>query len=362
MLEKINQYSRRIILPFLLLFIIVSISKQLFIFDCLSSILDTLYPILFGIVLALLFHPIVLKLNQKMKYCHAVCIVYIGVAVALFIFLAVFIPSFYRQLESIYINSGTIFEWFEQIFNILPNEIQNMKSTLITQGSSFLFDSLSNIVKQMIAMVIAYITAFFLAIDLPFVIRCIKKLVPNHSHIRNFYLTLNNIFYQYLVGTTIDLIFIVISCGIILKISHFPGAFLYASILALLNLWPYIGATLGFLLIVMVAILSFDQIPYVSLALVWIVQQFEANLLQPFIFQKTMDVRPFLAFVFVFLAQDLFGVIGVLLSPIFAAMAQIAFRSYMHTKTKDNIGEWKDIWYDFDEVMKEEDNKYKKKV
>ena len=43
-----------------------------------------------------------------------------------------------------------------------------------------------------------------------------------------------------------------------------------------------------------------------------------------------------------------------ILSPIFAAVAQIVFRSYLHSKTSDKVGEWEDIWRDFDEVMAEE--------
>ena len=41
-------------------------------------------------------------------------------------------------------------------------------------------------------------------------------------------------------------------------------------------------------------------------------------------------------------------------------MAQSGFRSYLHALTKDQVGEWEDIWYDFDEVMQEEADRYAK--
>ena len=72
------------------------------------------------------------------------------------------------------------------------------------------------------------------------------------------------------------------------------------------------------------------------------------------IFNRTMNVRPILTFVFIFISEAFFGVVGVILSPIFAAIAQIAFRSYLHCKTSDKVGDWDDIWRDFDEVMREE--------
>ena len=67
-----------------------------------------------------------------------------------------------------------------------------------------------------------------------------------------------------------------------------------------------------------------------------------------------MDVRPILTFAALFVGEALFGIVGVILSPILASIMQIAFRSYVHARSRDTIGQWEDIWYDFDDVMKEE--------
>ena len=74
---------------------------------------------------------------------------------------------------------------------------------------------------------------------------------------------------------------------------------------------------------------------------IFILQQIEGNLVQPMIFHKTMHVRPLLTFVFLFIMEAIFGIFGALLSPIAAAMTQIAIRSWMHSKTNDSIGKWK---------------------
>ncbi|MCI8540876.1 MAG: AI-2E family transporter, partial [Erysipelotrichaceae bacterium] len=83
----------------------------------------------------------------------------------------------------------------------------------------------------------------------------------------------------------------------------------------------------------------------------------EVNIVHRMIFHITIDVRPFLTFAALFVAEALFGSPGVLLSPILASIMQIAFRSYLHAKTRDTIGQWEDIWYDFDDVMKEEERR-----
>ena len=184
--------------------------------------------------------------------------------------------------------------------------------------------------------------------------RTAKKIVPNVTRVVTFYHTLSNIIYQYLAGTMLDLLFIIVSVGIVLSLYRFPNALLYAMILAFLNLFPYVGATLGLILIAIVAALSYPVFPWLAFAIVWSIQQIESNIIQPLIFNRTMNVRPLLTFVFIFISDAFFGVIGVILSPIFAAVAQIVFRSYLHSKTSDKVGEWEDIWRDFDEVMAEE--------
>ncbi len=110
---------------------------------------------------------------------------------------------------------------------------------------------------------------------------------------------------------------------------------------------------MGLVFVIVVGVLSYDQIPYITILLLWIIQQIESNFVQPMIFNKTMDVRPFLTFAALFVAEALFGIPGILLSPIFASIVQIAFRSYLYAKTKDSVGKWEDIWYDFDDVMKQ---------
>ena len=83
-------------------------------------------------------------------------------------------------------------------------------------------------------------------------------------------------------------------------------------ILALLNLFPYVGATLGLILIAAVAALHYDHYPWMMFFIVWSIQQIESNIIQPLIFNRTMNVRPLLTFVFIFISDAFFGVIGVI--------------------------------------------------
>ena len=60
--------------------------------------------------------------------------------------------------------------------------------------------------------------------------------------------------------------------------------FLYSVLLAFLNLFPYIGATIGIVLIGIIALLEYSSFPWVLFIVIFILQQIEGNLVQPMIF------------------------------------------------------------------------------
>lgn len=357
-LDSTAFYSKKIIFPILFLLLVILVLKQLNLFQRIVQIYQSTLPVFMGIVIAFLFQPVIDRLHRRFSTRMSVILVYVGTLLFIVLFLILMIPVIYSQLVDF---ARVVPMWVEKLealmekYHVAYGNLDALKSEYLQQGYLIVFDSLRNIMDTITRYGIAYITAFFISIDLDFWKRTAKKLIPNMHQFSTFYRTMSNIVYQYLVGTLLDLLFIIVSVGLVLYIAHFPNALLYAVILALLNLFPYIGATIGLILIAVVGALSYPQFPFLVFAIVWTIQQIESNIIQPMIFNRTMKVRPILTFVFIFLSEALFGVVGVILSPIFAAIAQIAFRSYLHSKTSDTVGEWEDIWQDFDEAMRQEE-------
>lgn len=339
------------------IFFIILITKQIGMYERIVSIYETCLPVLMGIVVAFLLQPVIDRLRKRVSTKTAVIIIYSVILISVVLFFILLIPVLYQQV----LDFVKVFpSWLEKIeqwvnrFQIPNLNISEMKEAYLSEGTIIVVDYVKSSMNNLTKYGITFITAFFISMDLDFWKRVIHKVHPNTKKISTFYQTMSNIVYQYLLGTFIDLLFITISVGIVLSLYQFPNGILYAVILALLNLFPYIGATIGLILIAIVGALSYDSFPFIMFVIVWVIQQIEANFIQPLIFNHTMNVRPVLTFVFIFISEAFFGVIGVILSPIFAAIAQIAFRSYLHAKTSDKVGEWEDIWYDFDEAMREE--------
>lgn len=356
-LEQTIKYANKLIPLVLFLLILILVLKQLDMYQRIVGIYKTCLPVFMGLIIAFLFQPLIDRLKHRFSTRVAVMIVYIGTFVIGCLLLLILIPVIYHQVvEFVKVVPG----WINKLeallgkYHIAYDNLDTLKQEYIQESYIIVIDSLRNTMDSCTKFGIAYITAFFISADMDFWKRTAKKIVPNVHQLSTFYLTMSNIVYQYLVGTFFDLLFIIISIGSVLYLFQFPNAILYAIILALMNLFPYIGATIGLIIIAIVGALSYSQFPFVAFAIVWTIQQIEANFIQPLIFNRTMNVRPILTFVFIFISEAFFGVIGVILSPIFAAIAQIAFRSYLHSKTSDKVGKWEDIWQDFDEAMKTE--------
>lgn len=352
-LFKTSLYFIPLIVALLLIIILL---KQISLYSKLVQLYHALFPLFGGVIIAFLLQPIIDRLTPHMKRKTAVVLVYVCILFLGFLLLLLFVPILYRQIVDFV---SLLPDWMEKIqhflnqHHMISERIANYQDHFMEEGTLMVIDSLRSFFGTTMNYAIAYITAFFISIDMDFFKHIVKRLYHDNHKLINFYKTMSNIIFQYLIGTILDLAFVSIVSAVILYAADFPNALLYAMILALSNLFPYIGPTVGLVFVIVVGVLSYDQIPYMTILLLWISQQIESNFVQPMIFNKTMDVRPILTFAALFVAEALFGIPGILLSPIFASIVQITFRSYLFTKSKDSVGKWEDIWYDFDDVMKE---------
>lgn len=352
-IQRVCKQNIEVLICILLLIFIL---KQLSLFILLKNICYSFVPIFVGLVLAFFLQPLIDRLKRHMKTSVAVLLVYGGIIFLLLFLGLIFIPILYRQVVDFI---QLIPEWLLKVeqwlthYQIQVSILNQFQSLFEEQGYQVVVSSLQLFFNESTKYAIAFCTAFFVSLDLDFWKRNIRKIYKNYDWISKFYKTMSTIIFQYLIGTLIDLAFVGILCGVVLYMFQFDNVLLYALILALSNLFPYIGPTIGLIIVVVASFLTYENVPYMMFLSIWIIQQVESNVIQPWIFTKALDVRPVLTFVSLFLAEALFGFIGIVLSPIFASIIQIAFRSYLHTKTKNTVGCWEDIWYDFDDVMDE---------
>ncbi len=119
-------------------------------------------------------------------------------------------------------------------------------------------------------------------------------------------------------------------CGVIhyaaLRIMGVPFAGLIALFVAIADLVPLVGATIGGLVALLAA--AIHSVPaLIVVAIVFVVyQQLENHLLQPLVFARTVNLNPLTVLIAILVAVELAGILGALLAIPLASIIQVIAR------------------------------------
>jgi predicted PurR-regulated permease PerM len=133
----------------------------------------------------------------------------------------------------------------------------------------------------------------------------------------------------YVRGALLQAVIAGFTSWIVLEILGVPYPVALALVIALLDLVPLVGATLGAVIVGIVTL--FNDFPTATIVwAVWSVvyQQVENTVIQPRIQSRAVQVEPFVVLVAVLFGSTLFGVFGALLAIPAAATLQIAVYEY----------------------------------
>ncbi len=122
-----------------------------------------------------------------------------------------------------------------------------------------------------------------------------------------------------------------------LKVAGVPAAFLLAFFVALMDLIPLIGATIG--AIGCVAVAGFQGwVPAVGLGIYFLIyQQVENHLVQPQVMRRTTNLNPFATLVAVLVGAELLGILGALIAIPIAGVLQIGVQEYLEHRSGNGV-------------------------
>ncbi|HUR83844.1 MAG TPA: AI-2E family transporter [Solirubrobacteraceae bacterium] len=116
---------------------------------------------------------------------------------------------------------------------------------------------------------------------------------------------------------------------VILSILGVPFAVPLAVLMSFFGLIPLVGATIGGVIILVVTLFTdFPSATIVYGIFLIIYQQVENNVLQPFIFKRTVNVPPLAVIVAILAGSSVLGVVGALVAIPIAAALQIVLREW----------------------------------
>ena len=320
-----------------------------FIAGLIGKLIKILMPLIYGLVLAYIMHPLVNLFERKVFnritkdttrrnvsiFCTFVIIV--GALVSLISFI---IPQLLLSIQSVIVNAPIYLKdlgsWIQDTFT--NSEVESSILENYDTITEYLTTALNNVVLPMANSAIAKLSngifgfisfIFNFAIGLVFAIYILANTRKFSAGLRkNLYSLfdvdkvnnfidevkhINHVFGQFMVGKICDSGIIGICTLLFLLIFRYPYPLLIAVIICLTDLIPYFGPYIGSVPSVLL-ILLVDPVKAITFVLFMIIlQQIDANFITPRIQKQATGLPSFWVLFAITLFGGIFGVVGLLI-------------------------------------------------
>lgn len=216
-------------------------------------------------------------------------------------------------------NINTPLENLESFFanrNILINlePLQEQLRDGLASSLNFVLAAVSSIPNVFLSFIIIVVISFFMLIDGEKIWKLVLKSIPE-SHRDKFALAVQDSFLGFFRGQILISFFLSISTFIIFVILRVPFALSLSIIVGVFDTIPGIGATLGIIIITLVAFIQggFGIAIPVMIASI-ILQQIQDNFIAPRILQKAMNINPVVLFFALMVGAKIAGLWGIFVS------------------------------------------------
>jgi predicted PurR-regulated permease PerM len=341
----INQISNRTIFRVLLI-----ISSFIGLVALVWVLRQPLTWVIISFFLAVAIEPAVRNLSRFMPRHSrglAAATVFLAVIGILSLLMYALVPPLVSQTQSFLNDLPRIVERMRDSDNSMINAIANSDALsnissdnqgAILQKVSGLGNSLVDVIRNFFGSVVAVLTVitltFFMVLEGPRWTDIFWRFQPSNkkSERRRIALQMARVVTGYTNGRLIiSSIAALVSITAMLLVGV-PYPIPLGIIVGLFGLLPLIGATLGAVIVVLVALTTNVSSGVIMAVFFIIYQQFENNIIQPIVDSKTVQISPLTALISALLGINLAGILGALLAIPVGACIQILVREYAHKR------------------------------
>lgn len=148
----------------------------------------------------------------------------------------------------------------------------------------------------------------------------------------------NRVFFRFLSSQVIDAVLVGILATIVMSILKVKYAVLLGFMIGLFNIIPYFGAIVAVVIAVLITIMTGGLSQAIWMAIwVTILQQIDANIINPRIVGNSLEISPLLIIFSVTVGGAYFGVLGMFLAVPVAAVLKILIDDYIELKSAKDI-------------------------
>ena len=333
----------------------IVIAKELRIVNFLISILKVLSPLFIGFVIAWLFNPIIKKINDAgIPKILSTLIVYFIFVTFIVVFVRIFIPVLYKQLNDLVVSLPNILDKislaFERVMNKfsmdgidLSNVVKNISASL----KEYTLNITSSMPKHLVNFIISFfsglgtimlslVVGIYMSFDFDNISVQFLKLIPekHREEIKELLTNIGTEVRKTVNGTLLVALMVLVCDTVAFTAIGLESPLLFGVLCGLTDLIPYIGPYIGGAAAVIVGFSMSTPIGIATLIACITVQLVENYILQPVVMSKAIELNPVIIIVGLLIFGHFFGVIGmVLATPILALLKVI----YEFVKKKFNL-------------------------
>lgn len=333
--------------------------------DWIKSLIAILKPFIIAVIIAYLFYIPCQKLERKFikvgikKRARklSILIVYAIAIICIVLIIRFVIPAVSESIMDLINNLPNYYTKAIETINEMPEDstlkkinaieiIQNLGKIDLT--NYFNLENITQYIKGVLGLAttlfdifVTIVVSIYILAErsqiLEFLRRFCKATFKRDTYLeigKNFRRS-NKIFFKFLSSQLIDGIIIGILTSIAMSILHVKYAVLLGFMIGLFNLIPYLGAVIAVSVAVLITVLTGGISQAIWMAIIVIVlQQIDANIINPKITGTSLNISPILVIFSVTLFGAYFGIIGMFLAVPVITIIKLSIEDYIAIKNQ----------------------------
>lgn len=279
-------------------------------------------------------------------------IAYLGVISILGIFLYLTLPPLYDETRQFIntipetvkslsdsSNGGVIADFIEEY------DLQDEADQFVSNATAKLGDvavpvvsGAGKLASGVVGVLTVLVLTFFMLVEGPTWAKRFWSFTPKDrlKHNQKLASQMQNVVNGYVNGQLLVALLAGVSSLIMMLIVGLPNPIALAGLVGLFALIPMIGATLGSIVVILVALITDSATAAIVMLVFFIVyQQIENNTIQPYVQSKALNMSPLLILAAVIFGFALGGVLGGFVAIPIVAAAQIVIVDYLEQRQKE---------------------------
>lgn len=334
-----------------------------------GGLISILMPFFMGILIAYLFYiPCrqIEKLFKKIKFKFinkrarglSIITVYIIAILLISIIINILIPSLSKSIVDLANNLPGYYENAKNFINDMPEDslikkesvqeiISNLEKIDITkivnlENVSDYIKGVMGVASTLFSIFVSIVMSVYILLErgeiLKFVRRLISALFKEETckAIDHYFIRANDIFFKFISSQVIDAVVVGIIVSIAMWILGVKYWVLLGFMIGLFNIIPYFGAIIAVGIATLITVFTggFTKALWMLIVVI-ILQQLDANIINPKIIGNALKLSPILVVFSVTVAGAYFGILGMFLAVPVIALIKILINDFIEVRLKN---------------------------